>query len=148
MVTAFDAVGQDNVGIGGAPRSGFKLDVRGNINADGRLLLYGRNVLRSDSIWNSTFGGNVTLGTFAGANMADTALGNSFFGFNSGQATRGHDNSFFGANAGVANTLGRSNVFMGRGAGELNTSGSNNVFMGAYSGFSNTTGTGLVFLGN
>ncbi|OQX24794.1 MAG: hypothetical protein BWK80_18960 [Desulfobacteraceae bacterium IS3] len=147
---AFDMNGNDayymdgNVGIGLASPD-HKLDVNGNINANGVYSISGKTVLASD-------GDNICLGV--GAGEKNTGSGNSFLGYYAGYSNLGDTqkglgilNTFVGYNAGYKNTDGSKNIFLGHSAGYQNTVGNSNTFVGYYAGRQNTQGSGNVFIG-
>lgn len=164
-----------NVGIGTAS-PGSTLDVDGDINTSGVLMMDSTTILEVDSTleniflgdsagqtnttgYNNTFIGrragysNTTgdLNTFIGyAAGENNTIGdeNTFIGYEAGQAhTDGDYNTFLGYRAGYSNMTGVSNTFIGYGAGPSNTIGEYNTFIGYLTGYSNTTGNSNVFLG-
>ncbi len=100
-----------NVGIGTAS-PGSTLDVDGDINSNGVLMMDGTAVLE-----------------------VDNSLYNTFLGYRAGeQNTTGSDNTFIGKNAGYSNTEGTNNTFIGNASGYSNMDGDNNVFLGHNAG--------------
>jgi hypothetical protein len=140
--TPADAVYVDadgRVGVGTlSPVS--KLDIGGDVNVTGHLLMDERTVLSTDGLF------NLRLGWGAGTNS--TGDYNTFMGCQAGSTnTEGYHNTFVGFAAGRGNTSGTVNTFVGYGAGLTNTTGSANTFVGYIAGLNNMTGRWNTFLG-
>ena len=91
-----------------------------------------------------------TLGTYLGQNAGinNTAIYNTFIGFEAGKATTsGKQNVFIGYKSGTANTTGKNNVFIGESAGVTNTTGYSCTFVGRKAGENNTSGFENSFIG-
>jgi hypothetical protein len=77
----------------------------------------------------------------------DNALGNSFFGYQSGNnISSGVHNVLIGYNSGFTQTTAGYNTIVGDSAGYLNTA-ANNIFIGYAAGTKNSTGTQNSFIG-
>jgi len=134
----------DNVGIGTTP-TGFKLDVRGDINmTNGAALriggikilsyqpgsIYGLYLGEDAGRFNTTGQVNTFLGTSAGASNT-TGSNNTFVGGSAGASTDiGYFNTMVGAGCGVTNVNGSFNTYTGTAAARYGT-GSNNCAYGA-----------------
>jgi hypothetical protein len=126
-----------NVGIGDmTPES--KLDVAGDVNANGGYKIIGNRVLHMDGT------SNISVGQETGEYNA--SWGCALVGRYAGHSNQGYCNTFVGAYAGTTST-GGANTFVGFDAGNTNTSGSDNTFIGYGAGRDNTTGEWNTFVG-
>ena len=140
--TKLAVLNNGNVGIG-VVTPAAKLDVVGNINTSTHYDIGGNSVL------STPFTENVFVGAGAGANTTASGVGNSFVGFQAGNAnTNGDGNSFFGDSAGLNNDSAGNNSFFGASAGRANVSAQNNSFFGKNSGLNNSTGGINSFFGS
>jgi hypothetical protein len=132
--------GDGNVGIGDNSPD-FKLDVVGDLNADGTLRLNGAPMLYRS-------GNNLFVGTRNLAATAPTGFNNLFVGEGGGQSlTTGFNNNTLGLSAGAALTTGSNNVLVGMQAGRVLSSGSNNVLLGFSAGSNTVSGSGNLAMG-
>lgn len=74
--------------------------------------------------------------------------GNTFAGYQAGQANTGSNNSFLGYQTGMSMTSGSANSFMGALAGKSHTTQSNNTYVGYASGMNQTAGNANTYLGS
>jgi hypothetical protein len=156
-----------NIGIGGTPQIGFKLDIfgqtvaRGDVYISGNLVEFGSSRFQfsgyGGTSWVSSGSGNFGVGTNTpaakldvrapGALSTDIAfrIRNSANTFDIIRAN-GAGDVFVGQGAGSVST-GVQNTFIGFQAGYTNSTGISNSFLGFNAGYNNTTGTQNTFIG-
>ncbi|RLC19304.1 MAG: hypothetical protein DRH93_15690 [Deltaproteobacteria bacterium] len=131
-----------NVGIGTAVPA-HTLDVEGDINTSGVLMMDNTPIFVIDDINVNTF-----IGPYTGV-ANTTGIDNTFIGIDSGRRNNeGDSNTFIGKKAGEWNATGNSNTFVGAQAGERNALGHGNTFIGKEAGHQNETGSNNVFIGS
>jgi hypothetical protein len=154
---------EGNVGIW-KTRPSSKLDVNGDINANGNINASCYKIADSKVLSIQRY--NLFVGDMAGLSNTASGFYNTFLGYSAGNSnTEGSRNTFLGTLAGRNNITGSENTFLGGEAGRLNTKGNQNTFLGsfagrnniegnyntllgAYAGHSITTGSGNVFIGS
>ncbi len=96
----------------------------------------------------TTLGGNVFLGLFAGTSASSASYSN-FIGLQSGyQATNAHDSNFLGFSAGQSATGAYQSNFLGTAAGQNATGAVDSNFLGYFAGTAAASSPNSNFFGN
>lgn len=139
-MATFNIVNAGSITANGAITTYSSMTVAGDITA-ARYQINGSTVL-------AILPGAGSIGIGLGAGLVNTAISNTFAGYQAGYSNvTGDYNTFLGNSAGWKTTSGRQNLYVGAQAGYNSTVGAYNTFVGESAGWSNISGTNNAFFG-